>query len=44
MKCTITKHIWDKLQNIYEERSDDYSSYELETEETQFVRKLKGGP
>jgi hypothetical protein len=44
MKCTSTKHIWDKLQNIYEERSGDCSSCESETEEAQFVRKLKGGP
>jgi hypothetical protein len=23
MKCPIAKHIWDKLQNIYEERSSE---------------------
>jgi hypothetical protein len=23
MKCTTTKHIWNKLQNIYEERYSD---------------------
>jgi hypothetical protein len=44
MKCTSTKQIWDKLQNIYEERSNDCSSCESETKEAQFVRKLKGGP
>ena len=36
MKCTIDKQIWDKLQNIYEERSceegsDDCSCCESET-------------
>jgi hypothetical protein len=25
IKCTSTKHIWDKIQNIYEERYVDYS-------------------
>jgi len=24
MKCTTTKHIWDKPKNIYEERSSEY--------------------
>jgi hypothetical protein len=43
MKCTPIKQIWDKLQNIYEERSGYCSSCELETEEAQFVRKIKGG-
>jgi hypothetical protein len=43
MKCTSVKQIWDKLQNIYEERSSDFSSYESGTEEAQFVRNLKGG-
>jgi hypothetical protein len=28
MQCTSIKQIWDKLQNIYEERSNDCSSYE----------------
>jgi hypothetical protein len=44
MKCTSIKHIWDKLQNVYEERSSGFSCYESKTEEAQFVRKLKGGP
>jgi hypothetical protein len=31
MKCTSTKQIWDKIQNIYEERSGDCYTCELET-------------
>jgi hypothetical protein len=34
MKFTTTKQICDKLQNIYEERSDDYFCCESETKET----------
>jgi hypothetical protein len=46
MKCTSTKKIWDKLQNIYEERYSediygDCSCYESNTEEAQFVRNKK---
>jgi hypothetical protein len=37
MKCTSAKYIFNKLQNIYEERSSDFSSYESEREEAQFV-------
>jgi hypothetical protein len=33
MKCTSAKQIWDKIQNIYEERSGDFSSCESETTE-----------
>jgi hypothetical protein len=44
VKCTSTKQIWDKLQKIYENRSDGCYSCESGTKETQFVRNLKGGP
>jgi hypothetical protein len=43
MKCTSNKHIWDKLQNIYEEISGDFSNCESKIEKEQFVRKIKGG-
>ena len=49
MKCTWTKYILDKLQNIcegrsIEERSSYFSRCESKTEEAQFVRKLNKGP
>jgi hypothetical protein len=44
MQCISTKYIWDKLQNFYEDIYGDCSSDELEIEEAQFVRNLKGRP
>jgi hypothetical protein len=47
MKCTTTKHIWDKPRTIYEEisseeKSSDCSCCESMTEEAQVVRRIKG--
>jgi hypothetical protein len=44
MKCTSSKHICNNIQNVYEERFNYFSIYELETEEAQTVINLKGGP
>jgi hypothetical protein len=44
MQCISTKYIWDKLQNFYEDIYGDCSSDELEIEEAQIVRNLKGRP
>ena len=40
-KCTSTKHVWDKIQIFYEERSSDCSNYESKIEEAQSMSSIK---